>query len=288
MKLPCCVVMDLLPLHLEDMTNPETAPLLEEHLRSCPTCQKRWEALQAHQSTLAAENVPLDSLRREIRRRRLLAVSFAVCLVCLLLLTAFARLTTPTYLPYSPEHFTITEEENGELTIVLSGEISNYKLSTIHNELGQLCHVLEVWQSPLGQKRATFIRLPEVSTLYYCDNTKGGALIPLWGRTPSSMGTILPRLVLGYYVLAALALSVVLGLLWFLLRKKKAGPILGTAALLPVAYLVSHLLVKGLATTSFHAPRDFFLILLICLSLWGAVLSALRLLAIRRQDRLCA
>ena len=38
-NLDCCVVRDLLPSYLEDLTEAETAQEVEAHLKSCETCR---------------------------------------------------------------------------------------------------------------------------------------------------------------------------------------------------------------------------------------------------------
>ncbi len=39
-KLDCCVVRDLLPSYLEDLTEAETTREVEAHLESCGDCRK--------------------------------------------------------------------------------------------------------------------------------------------------------------------------------------------------------------------------------------------------------
>ena len=42
MKLPCSVIHDLLPLYAENMVEPDTKDLVDQHLTECPDCQKRF------------------------------------------------------------------------------------------------------------------------------------------------------------------------------------------------------------------------------------------------------
>ena len=46
MNISCDVIRDLLPLYAEDMVSRDSARLVEEHLKSCPSCAKELEALR--------------------------------------------------------------------------------------------------------------------------------------------------------------------------------------------------------------------------------------------------
>ena len=65
MKVPCNVIRDLLPLYHDNVCSPETATLVEEHLKDCDACQEEFHKLQANLLPL-----PLPSRERRSRRRR--------------------------------------------------------------------------------------------------------------------------------------------------------------------------------------------------------------------------
>ena len=46
MKVPCTVIKDLLPLYHDSVCSPETAALVEEHLRECESCQEEFHRLE--------------------------------------------------------------------------------------------------------------------------------------------------------------------------------------------------------------------------------------------------
>ena len=46
MKLPCSVIHDLLPLYAENMVEPDTKDLVDQHLTECPDCQKRFSEIE--------------------------------------------------------------------------------------------------------------------------------------------------------------------------------------------------------------------------------------------------
>ena len=44
--LPCTVVEDILPLYVDELTNPITNTLVKNHLNSCVRCHQKWMALK--------------------------------------------------------------------------------------------------------------------------------------------------------------------------------------------------------------------------------------------------
>ncbi len=78
-KLACCVVRDLLPSYLEDLTEPETTALVRAHLDSCASCRQTAQAMRAQVPVERAPKRALGFLRR-IRRTRLLAAVLTVLL----------------------------------------------------------------------------------------------------------------------------------------------------------------------------------------------------------------
>ena len=46
MKVTCKVIQDLLPLYHDGVASPDTAALVEEHLKDCEACQEVYHKLQ--------------------------------------------------------------------------------------------------------------------------------------------------------------------------------------------------------------------------------------------------
>lgn len=40
MKISCNIIVDLLPLYVDDMVSEDSRQLVEEHLKACPTAKK--------------------------------------------------------------------------------------------------------------------------------------------------------------------------------------------------------------------------------------------------------
>ena len=41
-KIPCDVILDLLPLYAEGLTSKESSEAVREHIRACPSCRKAY------------------------------------------------------------------------------------------------------------------------------------------------------------------------------------------------------------------------------------------------------
>ena len=91
-KLSCCVVRDLLPSYVEELTESETSELVREHLDSCTECKKAEEEMR---SQLGIEHAPAPKLGflRRYRTRQLvsalLAALVTAAVMCLLYSSEF-------------------------------------------------------------------------------------------------------------------------------------------------------------------------------------------------------
>ena len=86
MNLPCAVVRDLLPVYAENMVEAETAEYIKEHLAGCPDCRKKLEDLAEENRPLETA-APLQSIKKQLRIRRLRAAALAALAVFIVLLT---------------------------------------------------------------------------------------------------------------------------------------------------------------------------------------------------------
>ena len=80
MKLPCAVTRDLLPLYAEELVEQETQALIEEHLTGCSACRAKLSEFKTETSAPIETAKPLQSLKKQLRKRRLYsAVIAALC-----------------------------------------------------------------------------------------------------------------------------------------------------------------------------------------------------------------
>lgn len=83
-KLDCCVVRDLLPAYIEDLTEKETAARVREHLEGCEACQGLERDMRAQVPVEKAPKRALNFLKR-VKRTRLIAagVTLVLALWCI-------------------------------------------------------------------------------------------------------------------------------------------------------------------------------------------------------------
>ena len=78
-RLLCCVVRDLLPLYIENLTEEETTAMVKEHLEGCPSCKKTEESMRRR---LPLETAPKKAFHflKKVKRTRLFAAALSAVL----------------------------------------------------------------------------------------------------------------------------------------------------------------------------------------------------------------
>ena len=103
MKLPCAVIRDLLPLYAENMVEPDTKDLIGQHLTECPDCRKRFSEIETDPEPPVETIKPLQTLRKEIRKRRWYTAILAALCVFIIVFTYFFHVTSMKYVPWQDE-----------------------------------------------------------------------------------------------------------------------------------------------------------------------------------------
>ena len=297
MKLPCAAVRDLLPLFAENMTEPETRTLIEEHLRECPECQKKYAELEPDAAPAAAAAAPIRTLKKEIRRRRWYAALIAGLIVFVAIVAYFHHAGSVKPIPWQdglaeaigvrtadPASAGQAGEEG--LALRISGRISAARTEMTEEEDGTVTAILQGFGRDASLDQNITYQDGELLICPVPDRLIYGYESPqklLWGKPLNGGVEVLPRLALTYYLLMAAAAAALLGLLWLILRHQPWRWILRQAFFLPVSYIAAHLLLMGLRTTSFFFLQDFTHILLTACALY-ALLSLLWQVWLRRRE----
>ena len=297
MKTACGVIRDLLPLYAEKMTGEESNALIREHLEACKDCSAYLEALQQPMKDGAAEassdGSSLRLVRRGIRSRKTAAVLFTALLVFAGMLAVFSRMVRPDYISFQDSGAAVAESGNGDVYVRFSDSVTSCRLIRSVDEENRSVVEVEAWTSLwdriLGKAAPSVLissRTEPTDGAYYDDLSAQGRMTLLYGTDAGGGACVLPRLVPGYYFLAALIAAAVTGLARLLFRKnKKASRICGYLFAAPLSYLLGHLLVAT-GFTSFSAADDILLNCVAALALYGVLISGAFLLRQRRQDRL--
>jgi hypothetical protein len=298
MKISCEIIQDLLPLYAEGIASEDSRKLVEEHLSECPSCKKQFTVMTSqsaiNKAKVQAKENSLLLVKRELRKRKTTLTAFVGAIIFLVMVTVFAQLTAPRYQPFTKALVTITEKDDGSVYATFADSVTGWR-ATGYTDADSGKEVMEIeawstlWDRLTGVGPQTImISSPEhpIDLVYYCANEEEAVVI--YGTAPESGGMIvLPRLVLTYYVLIALAAAILLGILWLIFRKKgTAGNVIGYCALAPLSYLIGTFCIKGFSTASFSAMRDFIMILIAACAVYFVLQFGNRLCEQRRKDRL--
>lgn len=296
MKIACGVIRDLLPLYAEKMTGEESDSLIREHLAECEDCSNYLKKLQNpinddSQVTSSNEN-SLKLIREGIRNRKVTAVLFTALLVFVVMLTAFSRIVQPNYVSYQNSGITIVESEKGNVYAQFSDSVTSCKVERSVNEANQSVVEIEAWTSLwdkiLGKTTPSVLissKNEKTDVAYYCDlSTENDNVKVVYGINAEGNFIILPRLVLGYYFIAVLIATVIIGLACIIFRKnQKISCFCNYLFAAPLSYLLAHLIITT-RFVSFSATSEFILNCIAALAIYGVLICGSSLLRQHKQD----
>lgn len=214
----------------------------------------------------------LKKIGLDIRKKQVFTGILATVISAIVVILSFAYLTTPEYLPYTESFDIITvHENNGSVILSFKGEYELYQrkqgvytislYNTVWNKLFDTTQKQVLTVNPKGE---------QVNTIYYVSNGEQEDKI-IYGENPIHNGGVisLPRLFLKYYIVLAILIAFVLIILLLLFRKKqKIKNIIVAILLVPISYIVSHIMIMGLNATSYSATRDFYFILFLAIQIY--------------------
>ena len=314
----CDIVKDLLPLVAEDMASESTKEYVNNHLETCETCRKAYEEMKT--PVEAEPAAPLKTVKKAVKKRGLLIAGLIACLVTALLIGVFARLTKPIVIHSADEAFVSVktmpeisaQNENAGMVLYLThNESTHVKIENTQQETykSDFQRWLERWIP--GEKIVVMPQSREISIYAYTtlwdqlitqsdtwtgfgislthdvdavffepfDNSDRQPLYLREGYEPEA-GFALPRLVMNYYFAIALAGTVALAVVWFVLRllkKKKVSSIFGVLLIIAASGVLAFLF-AGFPATTIEPLRDLIFVCVIATLLIGAGLSARALL----------
>lgn len=295
MRNECSIIRDILPLYTENMVSPDTVSYVEEHLKSCEACQKEYEqAKEPGRPQRKAEAAPLLKLRKKMAAKKIQTILLTAVFVATLLVSAFAVLEAPIYLPYSEGLITAEPVGDCGLRIIFDEEVTDFDYTIYPDPDGRDFYYCDVqawtslwnkWFSDRNEKLSTIVYPKEPYPIkgVYVPND-GNENICFYGDADYEGSIVLPRLSLGYYLILGLAALAGAAIVW-LLTKKKEGlrAWVERIGLYPVAYIISHCIVSGFGTASYSLPRDFFLIVFISLLLYSGLLLAYGIWRLKKE-----
>lgn len=297
MKNECSIVRDLLPLYAESMVSPETASFMEEHLKDCEHCRKEYERLKAPCAVPAQNDAaPLLMLQKKMATKRLRTIVLTAVFAVALLVSAFAVLDAPVYLPYTEELLAVEPVGENGLQITFDPSVTDFNYTVYQDPDGgnfYYCDV-EAWYSLWdrwfsgGEEQRTAVVFPAKPypvTVMYCPND-GTESICVYGEAGEGGSIALPRLALGYYLILAVLALAVLFAAWLVAKgRPRQRAWIERIMLYPVSYLISHGIVVGFRAISYSLVRDFRLILFVSLLLYCGLLLAHSVWGLKKEIR---
>lgn len=297
MKNECSIVRDLLPLYAESMVSPETASFMEEHLKDCEHCRKEYERLKAPCAVPAQDDAaPLLMLQKKMAAKRLWTIVLTAVFAVALLVSAFAVLDAPVYLPYTEELLAVEPVGENGLQITFDPSVTDFNYTVYQDPDGgnfYYCDV-EAWYSLWdrwfsgGEEQRTAVVFPAKPypvTVMYCPND-GTESICVYGEAGEGGSIALPRLALGYYLILAVLALAVLFVAWLVAKGRPRQRVwIERIMLYPVSYLISHGIVAGFRVISYSLVRDFRLILFVSLLLYCGLLLAHSVWGLKKEIR---
>ena len=297
MKNECSIVRDLLPLYAESMVSPETASFMEEHLKDCEHCRKEYERLKAPCAVPAKNDAaPLLMLQKKMAAKRLRTIVLTAVFAVALLVSAFAVLDAPVYLPYTEELLAVEPVGENGLQITFDPSVTDFNYTVYQDPDGgnfYYCDV-EAWYSLWdrwfsgGEEQRTAVVFPAKPypvTVMYCPND-GTESICVYGEAGEGGSIALPRLALGYYLILAVLALAVLFAAWLVAKgRHRQRAWIERIMLYPVSYLISHGIVVGFRAISYSLVRDFRLILFVSLLLYCGLLLAHSVWGLKKEIR---
>lgn len=298
----CNIVRDILPLYAENMVSSDTASFVEGHLENCGACRSEYEHMREPQSIPArAEAAPLLKLRKKMLAKEIQTIALAAVFVIVILVSLLAVLDTPQYFPYSEELLRVETMDDGGIEITFDDSVTNFHYTRIVGLKNQErdYYWVEAWSSPFARwfsgrwfssrGELSFKIDPEeelpISVIYLPNN--GEESVCVYGEACDFDGMVpLPRLALGYYLILAAIVFVILLVMWLLAKKKaRLRAWLERVMMYPAAYMVSHLVIAGFSFESYSMTRDFLLIVPISILLYCGMLLAHGVWKLRKEIR---
>lgn len=307
----CNIVKDIIPLYAEGIACDDSAQLVESHVSSCADCSALLEKIKSDSSDapkIPDSAAPLRLVKAALRYRRIRIAALCALCVFLVFTMIFSASVTRRYIPYSADVISVEELADGALHISLPEDATGYEIDytsnydtdaisispadvtgyeidrTSGNDTSEKVDTIQisVWRSEFGKlmgSSTTDIYIPAskgISYVDYCDFANDGELIRVFGESSYAGAMVLERLVLGYYTILAVLGLIIFGLLWLILRRKRAGKVMKYLFFLPASYLLGHFMIMGKDMLTYTAAENFGFILTAFAAVYAIIVIVLR------------
>lgn len=295
----CNLIKDILPLYVEDIVSADTREFVSNHLEHCAECRAELEHMRGpakYVPDIDTDIVPLKRIKKDLFIRHLQTIFFTAIIACAVVMIAFGVLTSPKFFPYSDDLMKVVDNHSGEIIVAFDDRVTGYTCTKeFYEESGAEVYRINAWTttwdlylSNRGNQNAVIPSNGESNILIYFTQNNGSEDVLIYGESddlPQAVITLPRQILMPYFILAALALIVLVGLR-FLLRNKKAILVwIDRAILFPISYMAAQLCTKGMNFTTYSSQRDFCIIALVAILLFLALLTGKSLYQEKRADK---
>jgi hypothetical protein len=266
----CNIIRDLLPLYHERLTSDESNQFIKTHLESCKDCSEYLLELNDEDGVTEESTNMINKIRQTIivNKRKSVIISILITIV-LVVLFVFA-ITAPEYIQYDENEVSVSKLSNSDyVLLILDNNATNYEISIIGNNIYSVTTWTSILDQVLNKKPVSSIiinsELEQVDSVVYSEYNSTES-IEIYGHQYENGGVvILPRLVIGMYLILAVISTIILFALKMITKKwPNINKFFTIVLSFTLAYIISTILVKGFSSTSSYSPiRDISQILIL-------------------------
>lgn len=282
MKVSCNVIQDILPLYVENIVSEDSEQIIEEHLDSCEKCKKYLDEIKSPNTYVQnADEVPMKKLKSLLLRKKIQVIAISVFLSLVVATVIGANLVSPRYFSHSDNIVSLKESNDGIVYATFDDNVSGYGISSSlsDDKSGYAYHIVawdSIWDGKIMKNDTKNIVLnpngENVKAVYYYE-TNGSGEILLYGEQQNPCGVVIKQPNLGLLAGYAILMLLVCAIMLIAYRKNKSkATIITVVLLLPISYLLSHLMIKGFSVDSYSSSQYFWEILLFMLPIYCVLL----------------
>lgn len=274
----CDVIRDLIPLYKEGLLSNASKKLVEEHIKTCESCDKFYKEVGNEIYNNSRQNPPLDFLNKTIKKDRKSQFLMIGSFIASLLIILLSYMTKPIPINYR-DNLIKVETDTDNINIEFDSEVTRLNRTESTYE-GKNIWFIDGYTTNADKKqndRYVALKIPKekVDIIAYTNNGDGldKILYDPAGVMENGGVASLPRLVLGMYTSLAFIMLVVSVILFLTILKKKDLYKKIRIISVPLSYILASFAIKGKNLSSNYLPRDLIYILVTMVALYLFIYS---------------
>ena len=240
------------------------------------------ERIQGEISSDDLRKITDDSFRISkdyLNRKRLIYFLSGLLMSAIVLITLIVHLNAPVFIADPDEAIEI--RKSGDMLIgVLDEDVTDCDIEYLKGENGEpVCFVScyqTKWDQYSGRRERKIIVLSDgedIGDVWYYPHKDGDVLIYSESQNHGYGVETLPRLIYNYWLLLGVAGSIIMIVLYLIMRKRSYGKMLFKAALIPVSFVISLIIVlAGHFDEVYNAAYYFSSIVLLSICIYVLIM----------------